>query len=92
MFLLRIIKKAGRDIVCRFPQFAFPLSESVFDVTSARQPAVERPVGQLLSCDDKYEFGVCECLDRDHLLVLDYQSLAGMHLHPADLNFAYCRY
>src|SRR6266849_4717462 len=59
--------------------------ESVFDVMSARQPAVERPAGQLLSCDDEYEFGVCECFDRNHLLVLDYQSLAGMHLHSADL-------
>src|ERR1700732_3890616 len=45
-----------------------------------------------LSCDDKYEFGVGECFDRDHLLVLDNQSLAGMHPHSADLNFACCRY
>ncbi len=51
----------------------------------------ERTKG-LLSCDDEYEFGVCECFDRNHLLVLDYQSLAGMHLHSADLNFACCRY
>src|ERR1700721_1647171 len=48
--------------------------------------------GQLLSCDDEYEFGACEGFDRNRLLVLDYQSLAGMHLNSADLNFACCRY
>src|SRR5258707_15047340 len=39
---------------------------------------------------DEYEFGVCECFDRNRLLALDDQSFAGMYLHSVHLNFA-CR-
>ena len=59
---------------------------------NARHAPEEVPAGQLLGCDNKYEFRVSECVDRNHLLVFDYQPLAGTNLHPADLHFARCRY
>ena len=57
-----------------------------------RHAPEEVPACQLLGCDNEYEFRVCECVDRNHLLILDYQPLAGANLHHADLHFACCRY
>lgn len=60
-------------------------------VMNARHASDEFPADQLFGCDDEYEFSFCSRVDRNHLLVLDHQALAGAHLHSADLQLACCR-
>jgi len=57
---------------------------------NARHAPEEVPAGQLLGCDNEYEFRVSEFVDLNHLFVLDYQPFAGTNLHHADLHFACC--